>query len=226
MKAQYDMKSTLLIVSAILLMLFLGVRFAQAQSWEWQNPLPTGNSLAAVEFTDANKGWAVGSVGTIIHTTNGGGNWSAQSSGTANDLYGVSFVDANNGWAVGSTGTILHTINGGGNWSAQNSGTTNWLFGVAFTDANLGWAVGYQGMILHTANGGSSWSVQSSSTTYDLHGIAFTDANQGWAVGAHGVRRQHLWDSWSSSISGGYGGVSVRRARSRQRRTVGPSDCT
>ena len=45
--------------------------FAQS-GWFWQNPLPQGNDLLAVSFTDANTGTAVGSGGTILRTTNGG----------------------------------------------------------------------------------------------------------------------------------------------------------
>ena len=54
--------------------------------WTWQNPLPQGNSLSSVYFTDANTGYAVGGFGTIVKTTNGGTTWTALSSGTTNDL--------------------------------------------------------------------------------------------------------------------------------------------
>ena len=81
-------------------------------------------------------------LGTIVRTTNGGTNWTSQTSGTTNDLWGVSFTDANNGTAVGFGGTILRTTNGGTNWTSQSSGTTNNLYGVSFTDANNGTAVG------------------------------------------------------------------------------------
>ncbi|MFQ5512269.1 MAG: hypothetical protein ACE5EO_10505 [Candidatus Krumholzibacteriia bacterium] len=41
--------------------------------WFWQNPRPQGNNLLAVSFTDANTGTAVGELGTIVRTTDGGG---------------------------------------------------------------------------------------------------------------------------------------------------------
>ena len=34
--------------------------------WHWQNPLPQGNSLESVFFTDSNTGYAVGDAGTIL----------------------------------------------------------------------------------------------------------------------------------------------------------------
>jgi len=114
--------------------------------------------LYGVSFTDANTGTAVGGNGTRLRTTNGGSNWSHQtSSGTTEDLAGVSFTDVNNGTAVGNNGTILRTSNGGSNWahwSHQTSGTTEDLAGVSFTDANYGTAVGDNGTILNTTDGG------------------------------------------------------------------------
>lgn len=42
------------------------------QGWHWQNPLLQGNPLWGVCFTDADTGWVVGEVGTILRTTDGG----------------------------------------------------------------------------------------------------------------------------------------------------------
>jgi hypothetical protein len=61
--------------------------------WVWQNPLPQGNTLYGVSFTNPNTGTATGDNGTIIRTTDGGNSWVIQSSGTTNTLYGVSFAD-------------------------------------------------------------------------------------------------------------------------------------
>jgi len=82
--------------------------------WFWQNPLPQGNALNGVSFTDANTGTAVGEAGTIVRTTDGGETWVTQDSGTTSALNGVSFTDANTGTAVGQNGTILRTTDGGG----------------------------------------------------------------------------------------------------------------
>ena len=69
-------------------------------------------SLYSVYFLNDNTGWAVGGMGTILHTTDGGTNWNSQLSGTSSFLYSVHFTDNNTGWAVGGH-TILKTINGG-----------------------------------------------------------------------------------------------------------------
>ncbi|MCX6251510.1 MAG: hypothetical protein NTX61_12250 [Bacteroidetes bacterium] len=40
--------------------------------WKWQNPLPQGNGLNALFFTDSTTGYVVGGGGTILKTGNGG----------------------------------------------------------------------------------------------------------------------------------------------------------
>jgi photosystem II stability/assembly factor-like uncharacterized protein len=45
-----------------------------------------------VSFTDASNGWAVGSGGTIVHTSDGGLTWTPQNSGTSSGLSSVVFL--------------------------------------------------------------------------------------------------------------------------------------
>src|SRR6266850_3796219 len=155
--------------------------------WVWQNPLPQGNTLYGVSFTDANTGTATGDNGTIIRTTDGGNTWVIQSSGTTNTLYGVSFTDVNNGTGVGASGTILRTTDGGNTWVGQTSGTTDGLLAVSFIDANTGTAVGENGTIVRTTDGGNTWVSQTSGTTNNLNAISFTDANNGTTVSWYGI---------------------------------------
>jgi photosystem II stability/assembly factor-like uncharacterized protein len=156
--------------------------------------------LAALQFVSATTGWAAGSGGEILATTNGGASWAAQDSTTTDDLAGLHFLDADNGWAVGDAGTILATTNGGATWAPQTSGTGYDLTGVTFTDVQNGWATGQtftpyddysSGVILHTTDGGQDWTTQYAST-FDSNtttpGVAFSaaafaDAQHGWAVG-------------------------------------------
>jgi photosystem II stability/assembly factor-like uncharacterized protein len=73
-------------------------------------------ALNDVFFMGPLTGWAVGENGSILHTSDGGGTWSLQASGTKNVLLGVAFTSALTGWAVGFGGTILHTTDGGASW--------------------------------------------------------------------------------------------------------------
>ena len=65
------------------LLIVTQICFAQ---WYEQNSGVTVD-LNAVRSLDVNNGFAVGDSGTILKTSNGGNNWTIQSSGTMNDLY-------------------------------------------------------------------------------------------------------------------------------------------
>src|SRR5438128_12297155 len=58
-------------------------------AWTWQNPVPQGNDLFAVRFTDPNAGWAVGARGLILRTTDGGTGWSIQESGLPQNRFTI-----------------------------------------------------------------------------------------------------------------------------------------
>ena len=74
---------------------------SSGMKWRWQNPLPQGNNLRDASLANANTGTLVGDYGTIVRTTDGGNNWTIQSSGTTQTLWGVSFTDSNSGTARG-----------------------------------------------------------------------------------------------------------------------------
>ena len=141
------------ILSFALTLIFTGSIsvFGQGPNWKWQNPLPTGNSFYDVHFVDAQTGWAVGWVGTILKTTNGGSTWSIQNSGTPYHIYSIQFIDNQTGWAVGDS-AILKTSNGGTTWIQQGNGNEGRLTSVYFINNQTGWAAG-SGKIYLTSDG-------------------------------------------------------------------------
>lgn len=155
------------------------------------------SSLFGIDFIDNQKGWAVGKLGGVVHTDDGGQNWWTQASGIDFHLYDIEFIDANKGWAVGNLGSIIHTSDGGLNWTSQESGTQNILRGVVFPDKNRGWVVGDFATMLKTDNGGASWVIQKKVETIlstkkrlflpTLLDITFVDEKSGWAVGFPGI---------------------------------------
>ena len=88
--------------------------------------------MTSVFFSDQNNGTIVGYDGTILRTTNGGTNWTTQTSGTTKELNGVFFTDTNNGTVVGEFGTILRTTDAGTTWTIEETSTTNFLSGRLF----------------------------------------------------------------------------------------------
>jgi len=135
----------------------------------------------------SNNGWAVGSNGTIITTSNGGVSWTSNSSGISNYLFSVYFVDSSIGWISGSNGILLKTTDGGSTWTAKTSGTNTWLRSLYFKDSNTGWVVGNDGIILMTEDGGDTWSARKSFTSNTLSSVIFADDTTGWVVGEAGT---------------------------------------
>lgn len=164
-------------------------------------------------FTSSSTGWTVGSLGKIEKTTDGGENWTAQSSGINQNLRKVVFIDANTGWIVGDNGTILKTTDGGQNWASQSSGTTQGLNAVQFINASEGWAVGRDATFLKTTNGGSSWTVSTVPNYYNtFNTLHFFNSNEGILAGSYGYARTsdggNTFVSFAGSKYGDFNGVS------------------
>jgi photosystem II stability/assembly factor-like uncharacterized protein len=71
-------------------------------------------SIEGLAFPTAASGFAVGSTGRILHSTDSGVTWTDQTSGSSANLHDVSFAsDALTGITVGDGGVILRTTSGG-----------------------------------------------------------------------------------------------------------------
>ena len=121
----------------------------------------------AIDFPTELVGWAVGSVGKIAKTTDGGVTWVAQVSGVRGRLHGLCFTSVDRGFVVGKSGVILSTQDGGSTWVRQASGTTSTLNAVDFVSDGEGWVVGeagwapeQAGTLLHTTDGGQTWKLR------------------------------------------------------------------
>jgi len=127
-----------------------------ARGWQWQNPLPQGNSINSIRFApDKKRGWAVGANGVVLTTNNGGFEWEEQQSPASTTLYGMYVKDRSRAVVTGARGVVLTTSNGGAKWVLRQSGVRDHLFAVTFAPKNplLGWAVGTFGSIISTTDG-------------------------------------------------------------------------
>jgi|GEM_PF-378574 len=166
---------------------------------EWEDR--SFRTLYSVHFLDKNTGWAVGHIGTILTTKDGGDTWILQTSRTRAHLYSVCFVDETTGWAAGQH-TLIVTTDGGETWSEQTSAPV--LDAVQFFDTDTGWAVGAGGTILATTDGGDTWNEKTCGTTRALTSVHFVDERVGWGVGVVGtiVATTDGGDSWKIQTSG------------------------
>lgn len=96
---------------------------------DWiQAQVPTQVLLTSVFFIDDKEGWAAGHDTLILHTTDGGENWSIQYEDpiTGGDLpkpiLDIYFQDKSRGWAIGAFSLMLETRDGGATWETVDTG--------------------------------------------------------------------------------------------------------
>ena len=73
--------------------------FAQSGTWARQRA-GTMAWLHSVFFLDQNRGWAVGSKGTVLQTLDGGNTWKPRGASTDDVVRDIFFIDEQNGWLV------------------------------------------------------------------------------------------------------------------------------
>jgi len=184
--------------SAILLALFCLPVFAQTGAWSRQR-IGSLAWLHTVFFLDENHGWAGGSRGTLLETTDGGKTWQVKAQPTPDVLRDIYFSDHKNGWLLCEANVyelkgkddprtyLMQTTDGGQTWKRINIPGLDVdarLLRVVFSPGGRGWAFGEAGTVLTTHDSGASWSRLPSPTRHLLLGGTFVDDDRGWLVGA------------------------------------------
>jgi len=177
--------------------------------WEIVTYEGSQNDLVAIQFTDDNHGWAVGSYGTIINTKDGGLSWAEHNFGPLIDLSDVCFLDESTGFVVGVKhvgphiyGIAYKTVDGGENWNLSFlSNSPMVLNSIAFADTQNGFLTGYSygpggtnGLSVKTTDGGLNWvSVSAYNVIAEIDNIMFNNKGDskgmiiGWATGRMSV---------------------------------------
>ena len=155
--------------------------------------------LHAVFFLDQNRGWAVGSKGTLLQTLDGGNTWKPRSASTDDVVRDIFFIDEKNGWLVCEVkcyqlknedeprAYLMRTTDGGEKWKRIEIKDFNIdaiLVRAVFTRNGRGWAFGEGGSIYATHDAGETWVRLQSPTRRLLLGGMFVDDDRGWIVGA------------------------------------------
>lgn len=182
--------------------------------WNWQNPLPQGNSLFDVQFVNQNTAYTVGGASVLLKSTDSGATWniSEYTGGSEKILRSLYFLNENAGWTGGYDGKLLHTTNAGGEWDSVTGQSVQIIRGISFPNPSLGVIVtSYQntsccGSIWQTTDGGTTWTNRPLPTGGDsnLADVAFANDTLGMAVGLFGIilRTTDSGSSWQL-IDGG-----------------------
>ncbi len=182
----------------LILLLFAFTAFAQTGTWARQRA-GTMAWLHAVYFLDQNRGWAVGSKGTLLNTLDGGNTWAQRIGATPDIVRDIFFIDARNAWMVCEVNAyelktkeqprayLMKTTNGGESWKRveiKGLDVETLLVRTVFSSNRRGWVFGEAGLIYTTHDAGDSWVPLRSPTRHLLLGGIFVDDFRGWIVGA------------------------------------------
>ncbi|MGJ8668521.1 MAG: WD40/YVTN/BNR-like repeat-containing protein [Oceanococcus sp.] len=130
---------------------------------DWvQVPTPVRAGLTAVEFADAENGWAVGHDAVIIRTRDGGRSWVLQNfqPELEKPFLDVIFLNSSHGMAVGAYSLMYVTHDGGDSWEEVDSPVREdeWHFN-AITKLNNGalFIAGEAGTLAISHDNGEAW---------------------------------------------------------------------
>ncbi len=145
-------------------------------------------SFPALDFVNADYGWAANGRSFLMRTTNGGRIWTNTS---LKDIYDVDFVDVNTGFAA-AKGTLTpatslyKSTDGGNSWNPVYTFPGSDGASIQFLNSNVGWAVANYNNpnVYRTTNGGNTWST--TSPGFSVTKLFFLDASNGWVGGADG----------------------------------------
>ncbi len=180
--------------------------------------------LQDVEFIDGMNGWAVGSDGLILQTTDGGKTWAPTIVEMERQVYfwNVYFRDASVGFITGTRGTIFKTTDGGQTWEpkvAINESRLDRegnpavlgrrLIDTWMVDEQTGFMVGENDTFIKTTDGGESWvgtgkRVAVGNTRNNFERIHFASPTLGWIVGSFGtiLRTTDGGETWENQDAG------------------------
>lgn len=114
---------------------------------DWrQAKTPTSASLTALQFVDDRLGWAVGHMGVVLHTADGGATWHKQFDGVqAARLTLAAAQKSGNARAIQDAERLVA------------DGADKPFFDLCFIDARTGFIVGAYNLVFRTDDGGRTW---------------------------------------------------------------------
>lgn len=153
--------------------------------------------LRSVYFLNENKGWVVGTNGTLLTTEDGGTTWRSLKSGTSDNLLDVVFLNEQEGWIIcesyeyelkrGEPRTyLLYTFDGAESWHRVNMDgySKDLRLTRIISDRNgKSWLLGESGTF-YTTDDGRRWIGKPAPSRFLLLGGTMTNSQQGVLVGA------------------------------------------
>ena len=134
-----------------------------------------------VYFMDEDSGLAVGELGAIIKTTNGGDTWYNIETNYNKTLRTIGSFDGGKIIAAGDSGLIIISTDFGESWKIVQSGTDKDLWKIQMINNNLGWLAGFSSTLLKTTDGGYTWIPKTTPLQgYHFFDVSFLDSSFGY----------------------------------------------
>jgi photosystem II stability/assembly factor-like uncharacterized protein len=186
---------------------------AQLAGWNWQNPYLQGNDLNSILMNGV-VGWAVGDLGTVLHTVNSGYDWEMVDLKTSVNLNSIYMNEiTGDAWIVGDNGTIFYSDDSGVTWSKQYSGTQKDLYSISAIEGVCPWICGND-VILTSIDHGENWQMIACPFHTWFWEISQKDCNEAWVCGNEGLListkdRGATWQSHSAPTTFTLLGIDV-----------------
>ncbi|MBZ0201411.1 MAG: hypothetical protein K8I03_00180, partial [Ignavibacteria bacterium] len=185
--------------------------------WVCTYPYPTINDLYSIAYVNNNSAVAVGRLGTLLLTTNGGVNWINKLPCSKDTLVQAQFTDEYTGYAGGtessilSKGIIYKTTDQGNNWSRIVAAENFDIKCIFFQNLNSGFAggKGTYANLLKSTNAGINWTIIPNSMNIIIESIYFSNNSTGYIFGSFGdsakiYKTTNSGSNWISLISMSY----------------------
>jgi photosystem II stability/assembly factor-like uncharacterized protein len=129
--------------------------------WSWGNPTPQGRTLRAIAFAGG-VGYAVGSGGTALSTTNAGQSWNGLTTGTADDLDRVQVLAPATVVVGGGGGCVTRISSNGGQifkriFNVAEAACPEPVAAFSFVSPTVGFLLLRNGSLEMTSDGGETF---------------------------------------------------------------------
>ncbi|MBN2729066.1 MAG: T9SS type A sorting domain-containing protein [Bacteroidales bacterium] len=218
------MKKNILFLSVMLISFVLFAQTPVDEGWIEIGNASDNSELNDIDFVSSTTGFAVGTGGAFLKTTDGGITWSTYDIGVGYELWQIQFTSPTVGYIIGGNdddgnyfGKVLRTNDGGSNWTEIYSQTSE-LNDIYFLNDSVGWVSAYEKVLL-TSDSGSTWTTVTRSGVNSIYNIWFVTASKGYHSGANSkfyssvdggntwgeqATGQYLTDLWFSDPVHGY----------------------
>ena len=159
---------------------------------------PDREIMNDIYFLDRNFGFAVGTDGTLLRTTNGGSQWEDISFGETRSFLSVFGLTPNDMW-MGANQRIYHSTDMGDTWQEKAALLGFNTIDVLAVDANIILACSPSGMILRSIDAGTSWDTVYQ-TNSQIRSLSKIDNQRYMATGFNGLilRSENQGATWTS----------------------------